>query len=91
MLYQQLTIWRRENERVAIRYSCLVSLATGRYSVQSADFYHLPLSDQAFTGFAKQFVELFCESDPAERSGAFDSLGEAIAAHDRTFQSSEPA
>ena len=90
MLYQQLTIWKWENARTAIKYSCLRSLATGKYSVQSADFHRLPLSDQNLTSLAKQFVELFCECDPTERAGAYDSLEEAIAAHDRSFSSSEP-
>ena len=85
MLYQQIAVWKRRGDRTAVKYSCLMSLATGKYSVQSADFHHLPLTDQALGNFDRQFVELFCEQDPAERAGSFDSLEEAIAAHDRTF------
>jgi hypothetical protein len=85
MLYQELVIWRRNDEKSAIRYVCLMNLATGKFSVQSADFYRLPLSPQDLAQFQKQFVELFCESDPAERAGAFDSAEEAIAAHRREF------
>jgi hypothetical protein len=40
--------------------------------------------DQVLT-FQAQFVELFCECDPGERSGTFDSADEAIAAHERSF------
>lgn len=74
MLYQQVTLWRRESERTAIRYSCLMNLSSGKYSVQSAHFYQLPLTDQVLKGFDEQFVELLCECDPTERAGAFDSL-----------------
>ena len=84
-LYQELTIWKRSDERTAIRYVCLMDIATGKYSVQSADFYRLPLSHEHLVNFQRQFLELFCESDPCERSGAFDSPEAAIAAHDERF------
>jgi hypothetical protein len=87
MLYQELIIWKKEGEKTAVRYSCLLSLATGKYSVQSADFYHLPLTDQVLRNFKQQFVELLCQCDPADRAGAFDSLEEAITAHGRDFGS----
>lgn len=38
------------------------------------------LTSEQFLAFQVQFIELFCESDPSERAGAFDSLEEAIAA-----------
>jgi hypothetical protein len=85
MLYQELLIWRRHGEKTAIRYVCLMNMATRKYSVQSVDFYRLPLSHESLTNFQKQFVQLFCESDPGERAGAFDSLEEAIAAHHQDF------
>ncbi len=71
--------------KAAVRYVCLMNMATRKYSVQSVDFYYLPPSHEAIANHQKQFVELFCESDPGERAGAFDSLEEAIAAHHQNF------
>jgi hypothetical protein len=85
MLYEAIQIWKRSDERTAIRYQCLKNLATGQYSVQSADFFQLPLKPAQIHEFQVQFVELFCESDPSERAGAFDSVEQAIAAHERDF------
>jgi hypothetical protein len=34
----------------------------------------------------KQFLELMIEEEPITRSGAFDSMEEAIAKHDAEFQ-----
>jgi hypothetical protein len=85
MLYQELVIWKRNDERTATRYVCLKNVATSKYSVQSVDFYHLPLGQDVLKTFERQFVELFCESDPGERAGAFDSPEAAIAAHHQNF------
>jgi hypothetical protein len=35
--------------------------------------------------FDRQFLELFVEEEPAERSGGFASVEEAIAAHEKEF------
>lgn len=85
MLYEEISVWRRADEKGVARYRCLRNLGTNKYSVQSVDFYRLPLSAERVVQFQKQFVELLCESDPRERAGAFDSLDEAIAAHERSF------
>lgn len=39
--------------------------------------------------FRRQFVELFLETNPGERAGAFDSLEAAIAAHQKQFDSED--
>jgi hypothetical protein len=85
VLYQELTVWKRIDQGTAVRYRCLRSCATKKYSVQSADFYRLPLDQRQMLAFQTQFIELFCETDPAERSGDFDSVEDAIAAHEREF------
>lgn len=85
MLYEEIVIWKRVDTMSAARYRCLRNLVSGKYSVQSADFYRLPLSRQQVAQFEEQFIELLCETDPGTRAGAFDSLEEAIAAHDRSF------
>ncbi|MEP7245918.1 MAG: hypothetical protein ABI885_19880 [Gammaproteobacteria bacterium] len=78
-------MWKRIDQGTAVRYRCLLSLVTKKYSVQSADFYRLPLDQRQMLAFQAQFIELFCETDPAERSGDYDSLEGAIAAHEHQF------
>lgn len=68
--------------RTVARYRCLESLDTGKYSVQSADFYH---DGKESRELEDQFIELLTEQDPAERSGEYDTLEAAIAAHKRDF------
>ncbi len=89
MLYQELVIWKRVAEKAAVRYRCLRNSATKKISIQSADFYRLSVTLAQVLRFQTQFVELFCGSDPGERSGSFDSVKEAIAAHERSFGSPE--
>ena len=85
MLYQELAVWKRLDEMTAVRFRCLINIATKKVSVQSADYYHPRAEAKHFTQLDNSFVELFCQSDPAERSGAFDSLEEAIAAFEKSF------
>lgn len=86
-LYEAIDVWKRVSARELVRYRCFRNLATNRYSVQSADFYRIPL-DQPQTGnLEKQFYELLAEQAPDERAESFDSIEEAIAAHEREFAS----
>jgi hypothetical protein len=85
MLYQELVIWKRVAEQTAVRYRCLMNSETKKFSVQSADFYRLPVTREQILQFQAQFVELFCECDPGGRSDSFDSVEEAVAAHERSF------
>jgi len=85
MLYEELVVWKRIDVKEAVRYSCVRNCATGKFSVQSSDYFRLPLTPEQVRQFQAQFIELFCETDPGERGGAFDSLEEAIAAHERDF------
>jgi hypothetical protein len=87
MLYQELVTWKRVAEKAAVRYRCRTNSATKKISVQSADFYRLPMTPAQVLQI--QFVELFCECDPGERSGSFDSVEEATMAHERSFGSPE--
>lgn len=88
MLYQEISVWERVDDNSAILYRGLVNQSNGKYSVQSADCYRLPLEKKQIDAMQAQFVELFIESDPVERAGAFDSLEEAIAAHRQKFDAS---
>ncbi|WP_137940370.1 hypothetical protein [Chitinivorax sp. B] len=84
-LFQEVMIWRMVEEGAAVRYCCIRDLNTNKYGVQSADFFRLPLDEKQFRFFEKQFVELFIEIPIQERCGWFDSIQEAIDAHDKEF------
>jgi hypothetical protein len=83
--YQDIRVWQRLSERSCVRYSCFKDLSTGKYGVQSADFYRLPVDEQLRRQHDIQFFELFMEEDPQERCAWFDSLEAAIEAHDEQF------
>lgn len=84
-LYQAIDVWKRVSEKGFLRYRCFKNLETNRYSVQSADFYILPLDTAQTENLEKQCYELFAEQLPDERTASFVSVDEAVAAHDRDF------
>jgi hypothetical protein len=84
-LYIEVNVWKRIDQNTLMRYRCFRILPDDKYVVQSADFYTLPLDDKQLSYLSKQFIELLCEEEPAVRSGLYDSLEEAIAAHDLDF------
>lgn len=85
-LYQVIDIWKRVSEKELIRYRCFKNLQTNKYSVQSADYYRFPLNSVQVANLEKQFVELFVEQAPDERTESYESIAEAIAAHIRDFK-----
>lgn len=86
-LFIEVMIWKYFDGATAVRYCCFHDLADGKYAVQSADFFRIPLTEIQFRNFEKQFVELFTEISPRERCVWFDSLEEAIKAHEHDFSS----
>jgi hypothetical protein len=86
-MYREISVWRRVNDKTAIRFRCFEELNTHRFCVQSADFYSIPWTADVAAHSDRQFLELFMEEDPVERSGGFASVEEAIAAHEKTFGS----
>ncbi len=61
-------------------------LSSKKFTVQSADFYRLPFNSGRIAEFGAQFVELFCDGIPSDRNCEFDSIEQAIAAHDKDFE-----
>ncbi|WP_339416409.1 MULTISPECIES: hypothetical protein [unclassified Pseudomonas] len=87
--YQQIITWRRLTDTAAVRYVCFMNLKTALYTVQSTDFFRLPMTtaNQAF--FDKQLIQLLIEMSPSERSQSYASLIEAMDAHDELFGAPE--
>lgn len=86
MLYKAIDVWKRNEEAQLVRYRCFQVLSTGKYCVQSADFYEVPTAVAKATDLERQFLELLRDASPDTRAGGFDSLEEAIANHDKYFQ-----
>jgi hypothetical protein len=86
-MYRAIDVWKRRSGTEVIRYRCFEVLSDGKFCVQSADFFQLPLINQKFDRLDRQFVELLIEEDPDVRSPAYPSLEEAIRMHDAEFES----
>ena len=84
-LYVELNVWKRLNDQTAVLYRCFKRLEDEKFAVQSADFFRLPIDERQIHNSARQFFELFIEVAPSERCTWFESLDEAIAAHERDF------
>jgi hypothetical protein len=81
-VYRAIDVWERKDGHTVVRYRCLEALDTGKYSVQSADFYHAGKKSRELDD---EFIELLMEQDPAKRAGQHDTIEAAIAAHERDF------
>jgi hypothetical protein len=62
-------------------------VSSGKYSVQSADFYQVPFDPKQAADLDRQCAELMAEQPPDERAGSFESIEAAIEAHDQDFGS----
>jgi hypothetical protein len=81
-LYRAVDVWERQDEHTVIKYRCFQSLSSGKYCVQSADFFRSGTQPRVSDD---HYVELFLQQDPTERAGEYITLEEAIAAHKREF------
>lgn len=84
-LYKALDVWKRVSKTRVVRYRCFEDLSSGHFSVQSADFYQVPLDTKQVADLDRQYLELLAEQAPEERAGGFDSLEAAVEAHDKDF------
>jgi hypothetical protein len=84
-IYKSFDIWRRRGTHTLVRYRCFEDCSTGRFCVQSADFYRQPVTIEQIQSLEKQFIELLTDESPFERSEAFASIEEAIRNHDEVF------
>ena len=85
--YREIFVWKNRNAKSALRFTCLQDLETGKFTVQSADFFYLPLTEKQVLYFGNQFLELFVEASRIPRSKWYLSLQEAILAHPGSLES----
>ncbi len=84
-MFKAIDVWKRISDSEAVRYRCFQNLQTGKYSVQSADFYRLPQNPAQSAQLERQHIELFVEQAPDERTGSHATLEAAIEAHEAEF------
>ena len=84
-MFKAIDIWKRINDTVAVRYRCFQRITDEHFCVQSADYYHLPLNEEQVRILDKQFLELFIEESPDQRSSLYPTLEEAIAKYELEF------
>jgi len=84
-MFKTIDVWKRISDSEAVRYRCFQCLRTGKYSVQSADFYRLPGNPDQSAQLERQHIELFIEQAPDGRSEACETLEAAIKAHEAEF------
>jgi hypothetical protein len=85
-MYRSFDVWDYDEDGVLVRYRCFEMLATGKFCVQSKDFYREPLNPDLVSQLESQFVELLSQEKPEVRSGLFDSVADAIRAHEESFR-----
>lgn len=88
-MYRAIDVWAHMSDSQAVRFRCFENLRTGLFSVQSSDFYSLPVNQERVRQLDEQQVELFIETPPDQRSGGFPTLEAAIDAHMASFGSGE--
>lgn len=81
--YKEHRIFRHKGA-VCLLYVCLENLTNGTFLVQQLEFFEAGNTREG--EISKQTLELFAESDPAQRPDWHESLQKAIEAHDRDFE-----
>jgi hypothetical protein len=84
-MYKSFDVWKKTGTARLVRYRCFEDTDTGKFCVQSADLYNLPIQIEQLVQSEKQFLELMIEESPFVRSCSFDTAEEAIAHHDSEF------
>ena len=84
-LYEAVDVWRRFSEEELVRYRCFRVLPEGRYCVQSADHYHLPLAENLGRQDEEQFIKLLAKEAPDARGKTYDTIEEAIDMFEKDF------
>ena len=84
-MFKAIDIWKKLDDTTSARYRCFQRLTDGLFCVQSCDYYHLPIREEQIKLLDRQFVELFIEEPPDQRSELYPTLEEAIAVYDAEF------
>lgn len=84
-MFKAIDIWKRLDDTKALRYRCFQRLTDGQFCVQSADYYYLPIREEQVKTLDRQFLELFLEEAPDQRSSLHPTLEDAITMYNLEF------
>jgi hypothetical protein len=84
-LFRQIPIWKRLDPKNAVRFNCIEDIEMNRFTVQSADFFSIPIKGEHISYLEKLFPERFIEADWGQRKW-FASIEGAIADHESEFR-----
>jgi hypothetical protein len=80
-----IDVWERRGGNCAVRYRCFEVLGENKFGVQNADFFYPETEYKQGSDLDSQFLELFLDIPPDERTEVFSSLEEAIKKHQEEF------
>lgn len=83
--YRMIDVWERKGDNCAVRYRCFEVLGENKFGVQNTDFFYPETEYSHNLNLDSQFLELFLEIPPDERTEVFLSLEEAIKKHQEEF------
>ena len=83
--YRHVEVWSRYDEGRVIIYRCLQNLRSKKYMVDRAEIVPTPVSRDTLLEIVADQLEMLAEEEPENRLDQFDSLDEAIHAHDGEF------
>ena len=84
-LFRQIPIWKRLDHKSAVRFNCIEGMEMNQFTVQSADFFSIPIKGERISYLEELFPERFIEVESEQRKW-FVSLEEAIADHESEFR-----
>ncbi len=84
-MYKTIDVWKRIDDKSAVKYRCFQIAGENKYCVQNADFFHHPIDEKQLYASEKNCIELFIEDLPQKRTKMYSSLKEAIENHDIEF------
>ncbi|GLS27581.1 hypothetical protein [Marinibactrum halimedae] len=85
-ILKEIILWKKNTDGSVTRYFCFQDLELDKYCVQNADFYHSPVNENDISQLDQQAIELILEESPEYRCDWFDSINEAVKAHDSEFE-----
>jgi hypothetical protein len=87
-LFKEISVWKQIDDDNLIRYRCFQVLPDNRYVVKSAHYYSYPIEpdDEQFKQAEFYFLDSMFQGGLLEiTNNTYETLEEAIAAHDEDF------
>jgi hypothetical protein len=85
-MFEEISVWRRVGDATLLQYRCLRGLDDGRYFVKCSHFYREPINREQIHQAQFYFLDgMFGDALIEIPKESYETLEEAIAAHDEDF------